>query len=238
MILILCNEADSSALWAAHALTRRGLSPVLLTGDDLAAVELWRHRVGAAAPDSEIRLSGGRQLRGNNTRGVLNRLTSVPWAWQRRVGGPDRDYAIQEMFAFYLSWLHALPGPKLNPPTPQGLCGNWRHPSAWAAMAARVGLPVQPFRQSSEDDPDSAWRCALPAATLHVVGAHVVGPVELARCYRDACLRLAKAAGSPLLGVSFLSDPGGWRMTDVSIMPDLMSGGEPLADALATELAS
>ena len=240
MILVLCHEADTSALWAADALKARKLAPMVLTGEDLAGVERWKHRVGAAAPDCEFSLSGGRRFVGRETRGVLNRLNCVPWAWQRRVGGPDRDYALQEMYAFYLSWLHALPGRKLNPPTPQGLCGNWRHPSVWAAMAARVGLPVQPFRQTSDDDPALPWRTtgASPTSTLHVIGAHVVGPATLVQSYREACLRLAAAAGAPLLGVDFSLDFAGvWRLTNVSIMPDLALGGEALADALAAELA-
>src|SRR5271165_822836 len=134
MILALCDQADVSALWAAEALRSRGMTVQVLTDADLAAVETWDHRVGRAGADCEICLAGGARLRGSDTRGVLNRLSHIPSAWVRRYGGPDREYAIQEMHAFYLSWLHALPGPVLNPPTPQGLCGNWRHISAWTAM--------------------------------------------------------------------------------------------------------
>jgi hypothetical protein len=239
MILVLCDENDVSALWAAEALRARGLSPTVLTGADLATAQTWQHRVGTGTVRCEILLSGGLVFRSQDVHAVLNRLRAVPWAWQRRIGGDDRDYAIQEMYAFYLSWLHGLPGPKLNPPTPQGLCGNPRHPSVWAALAARVGLPMQPFRQTSEDSPELHWRAPPSAATLHVVGARVVGPQSLVRSHRDACLRLSKAAGAPLLGVDFLPDPDGvWRMTGASIMPNLSGNGEELADALAEELAA
>ena len=151
-----------------------------------------------------------------------------------------RDYAIQEMYAFYLSWLYALPGRKLNPPTPQGLCGNPRHPSAWAALAARVGLPARSVRQTSEDAPDLFWRTQRPhaAVTLQVVGARIVGPASLVRSHAEACLLLSKAAGAPLLGVDFMPDSDGvWRMTGASIMPDLPGGGDELADALAEAFA-
>ncbi|MBU6498502.1 MAG: hypothetical protein KGQ40_08240, partial [Rhodospirillales bacterium] len=127
MILVLCDEADVSALWAADALRQRGLSPTVLTGLDLAWVRGWRHRVGAKGADILLRFDTG-QLDGRSVRGVLNRLSYLPRAWLARIGGPDRDYAMQEMLAFYLSWLHSLGGPKLNPPAPQGLCGNLRHP--------------------------------------------------------------------------------------------------------------
>ncbi|SFK05136.1 hypothetical protein [Methylocapsa palsarum] len=241
MILVLCDEADHSAFWAAEALRARGLSPLLLTGADFAAVTRWRHSVGAAGADCELHFKGGGRLRGKETGGVLNRLSFVPAAWRRSIGGPDCEYALQEMFAFYLSWLHALPGPKLNPPTPQGLGGNWRHPSAWAALASAAGLPVAPYRQTSEDDPAAPWRrqAGPAAATLHVVGSRVVGPGELVRSYKESCLRLARAAGATLLGVEFARDvDAAWRMTRASVTPDLAGGGADLADSLAEALTS
>lgn len=240
MILVLCDENDVSALWAAEALRARGLSPTVLTGADLAAAQRWEHRVGTKTAACEILLASGVVFRSRDVHAVLNRLPTVPWTWQRRIGGADRDYAIQEMYAFYLSWLHSLPGRKLNPPTPQGLCGNPRHPSVWAALAARVGLPTRPFRQTSEDDPEQRWQAALSsAATLHVVGARVVGLQSLVRSHKDACLRLSKAAGAPLLGVDFAPDrDGAWRMAGASVMPNLFCNGDEMGDALAEELAA
>jgi hypothetical protein len=214
--------------------------PAVLTGAHLAGAERWEHRVGRARAECQIWFRDGGQLRSRDVCGVLNRLSTVPWTWQRQVGGADRDYAIQEMYAFYLSWLHALAGQKLNPPTPQGLCGNPRHPSAWAALAARVGLAARPFRQTSEDEPDAIWRKAYSpgALTLYVVGTRVVGPPALLKIHREACLRLSRAADAPLLSVDFGQESeGDWRMTGVSIMPNLVRGGDELADALAAELA-
>jgi hypothetical protein len=238
VILVLCDEADVSALWAANALRTRGLSPMLLTGSVLASIERWEHRLGASGAQFELRLPSGVSLHSRETGGILNRLASVPCAWLRRVGGPDRDYALQEMQAFYLSWLHALPGPKLNPPTPQGLCGNFRHPSAWLALASKVGLPARPFRQSSNDEPALAWQTVPAPMTVYVVGARVVGPDAVVQPYGLACLRLAEAADATLLGVDFdRNDHGSWQMSGASVMPDLVGGGEELADALVEALA-
>ena len=58
MILVLCDENDVSALWAAEALRVRGLSPTVLTSADLAGVQSWRHRVGTGTVHCEISLSG------------------------------------------------------------------------------------------------------------------------------------------------------------------------------------
>src|SRR5262249_16139083 len=142
---------------------------------------------------------------------VLNRISFLPRAWLNRISGPDRAYGIQEMAAFYLSWLHTLPGPKLNPPTPQGLCGNIRHPSAWVKLAVASGLPGHAFRQSSEDDPAASWLIPRRSATstIYVVGKEVIGSAHLVRQHRPACLRLSEAAGSPLLGIDFAPDSAG-----------------------------
>lgn len=243
MILVLCEETDQSALWAAEALRRRGKTLAVVTGADLAMAERWEHTVGAAGADCELRLAGGVRLRGRDVAAVFNRLAFVPSAWQRRFGGPDRDYALVEMHAFYLSWLHALPGPKLNAPTPQGLCGNQRHPSAWTALAARAGLPVRPFRQTSDDDPLLIWQTAgSPSAnapaTLHVIGDRAIGPDVLVERHGAACRRLAQLAGVMLLGVDFApAADGSWQMTKASPLPDLISGGAALADALTAALS-
>ena len=237
MILVLCEETDLSAQWAARAFRRRGCPVTLLTGADLAGAIKWKHTIGQAGADCEIRLANGACLRGGDTRGVLNRLSSVPAFWLRRYGGADRDYATQEMHAFYLSWLHALPGPVLNPPTPQGLCGNWRHASAWTWLAVQAGLPACPFRRSSSDDLDAADKVAPAAAQLYVVDRRVVGPSFLVGPYEEACVRLAKSAGAPMIGINFAPEASGvWQMTGASILPDLIDGGQPLADAMTEAL--
>jgi hypothetical protein len=216
------------------------MSPTVLTSKDLASVRGWRHTIGAAGADITLRFDGG-VLRGGEVRGVLNRLSYLPPSWLTLFSLADRDYAGQEMHAFYLSWLHSLAAPKLNPPTPQGLCGNVRHPSAWASLAARAGLPVRRFRQSSDDDPEALWLTTpnLSARTVIAVGAEVIGPRDLVGPYRSACLRLAKSSGCPLLGIDFALDiDGAWRMTTASVTPELTRGGEALVDALATALAA
>ena len=240
MVLVICEDWDFAALWAADRLRSRGVAVDMLTGADLAAAERWEHRLGHAGVTFALTLAGGeRRVFSQAVRGVLNRLSFLPSAWLQRIGGPDRDYAIQEMHALYLSWLAALPGPVLNRPTPQGLCGNWRHPSFWAALAGRAGLPAR-YRQSSEDDPSEAWQpaAAPPEAIAFVVGERVIAPPALPTQLNEACRRLAHAAGAGLLGIDFMAAAAGeWRFTGASVMPDLVRGGEPLADALAEAFA-
>jgi hypothetical protein len=238
-VLVLCEDFDPAAAWAADRLRRRGLDANVVYGTDLAAAPQVEHRVGRAGATIEIMLACGRRLSSRTIGGVLNRLSFLPSAWLNRIGGPDRDYAVQEMYALYLSWLNSLPGPLLNPPAPQGLCGNWRHPSAWAALAGRAGLPVARYRQSSEDDPAALWpaAAAVAPATLFVVGERVVGQPAALEHLDEPCRRLALAANVRLLGIDFAPSANGWHFVGASVMPDLIRGGEPLADALAQALS-
>jgi hypothetical protein len=241
MVIVCCEDFDHAALWAANRLRERGIGIDVITGSDLAAAEHWDHRLGVAGAAITIRLRDGRCVTGGETRGVLNRLSYLPAAWLRRIGGADRDYALQEMYALYLSWLHALPGPVVNPPVPQGLCGNWRHPSMWMLLAGRAGLPAAAYRQTSDDDPTQTWqqRTTPAPATAFAVGRHVVAPPALPPALHGACLRLARSAGTPLLGIDFAPDARGyWQFIGASVMPDLICGGEALIEALAETLTA
>jgi len=129
----------------------------------------------------------------------------------------------------------------LNPPAPQGLCGNWRHPSVWVTLAGRAGLTTPIYRQSSDDDPDAFWKLAtVPApTTVFVVNEQVIVQAGMPEQLRDPCIRLARAAGARLLGIDFtLSTAGEWCFAGASVMPDLFRGGEPLIGALAEALVA
>jgi len=239
MLLVLCESSDISALWAADALRARGLLPTVLTGSELARARGWRHTIDQAGADFELQLESGITLRRGDIRGVLNRLSFLPGAWMQGIAGPDRDYALQEMLAFYLSWLHSLPPPMLNPPTPQGLCGNMRHPSAWLALGRGAGLPIRTLKQSCQDDPRMFWQDpqGVDDATVLVVGETVFGPDDLVDRHGAACVRLARDSACPVLGIRFQpAEDGDWRMSGAHLLPDLRQGGGTLADVLAREL--
>lgn len=240
MILVLCENFDAAALWAAARLQARGRETMVVTAPDLDAAVRWEHRVGrSGAASIEIELADGRRVSSREPAGVLNRLSFVPTARLDRTAGADRDYAVQEMNALFLSWLQALPGPVLNRPTPQGLGGNWRHPSAWALLAGQAGLAAAPYLQSCDSDPDAVWLAQRPSAavTAFAVGGRTVAPPGVPDSVREGCLRLARAAGEALIGVDLIEQPGGrWEVLGASPRPDLMLGGEPVVEALGEVL--
>jgi hypothetical protein len=173
-------------------------------------------------------------------RGVLNRLLGAPLDLVNRAQPADRDYALQELSSFYLSWLQALPGVVVNRPAPQGFCGRWRHTSEWAVLAQKAGLPAPAYRQSASDDPAQGFRALAPAGapleTAIVLFDKVFGP-SLPDETVAACRRFAALAEVEMLGISLFQAGGRvWKFASATPYPDLSAGGQPLLSHLASVL--
>jgi hypothetical protein len=160
---------------------------------------------------------------------AAHRLVAVPDRHLALAREADRDYARQELFAFFVSWLTSLPGRVVNRPTPQGLCGSWRHRSEWLALAAAAGLETVPFRMNG-DVPDGGFFAA--ARTVVVVEGEALG-AGLPSAVRAGCVRLAELAGATVLGVELAADG---RVTGATPLPDLRLGGERALGLLAAAL--
>jgi hypothetical protein len=231
MWLVLCDRNDVPALWAARGLAARGLEPLeLVTTDALAYALRWEHRVGAAGASIAVELADGRRIDGDGLRGVLNRVVALPEAHLHRAAPADLDYARQELSAFFLSWLAALPCPVVNAPTAQGLSGGWRHRSEWLALAARAGLPIAPFRMNGTTPAAVAW---ASARTVVVVGGEAVSP-EAPAPILAGCARLAGLVETAVLGVDF---DAAWRVEGATPQPDLRLGGDRALELLAAALS-
>lgn len=238
-VTVLCDAGDTSALWAIAALQERGIAVDVVTAAALAAATRWEHRIEGTEVRTSVALPDGRVLASDTQDAVLNRLSYVPTGRIDRVAGADRDYAVQELNALFLSWLSGLPGRVVNRPTPQGLGGNMRHPSAWRALGREAGLPVATWAQSQDDDPDRLWLPRDDVLTVHAVGPRIVAPDGFPAHIAAGCRALARRAGETLLGIDFAARADGstWELVGASPLPDLVRGGEALADALAALLA-
>lgn len=240
MWLVLCEDHDAAAHWAHRGLVARGLPTELVTSTGLGTATRWVHRLGphgANGGELEVSLADGREIRSGEVNGVLNRLLS---AWNPQIGharAGDREYAIQEIHAFHVSWLQSLPGPMLNRPHMGGLSGRWRYIPEWLGLGARAGLPTRP----SPLDPDQTppWLASREenVRTVITVGGQVLGAPSAGLV--DGCRKLARLSATPLLGTSFREDatPNRWHLVGATPHPDLRLGGEPLLDALAAALS-
>jgi hypothetical protein len=125
MWLVLCSATDHAAHWAYGELCRAGLWPVEIVAEDTLAMPLsFEHRLGERGVRTRLEVAGGLVIDSGTVEGVLNRVTSVPARHLQLASPAERDYAHVELNALWLSWLHALPVPVLNRPSPSGLCGD------------------------------------------------------------------------------------------------------------------
>jgi hypothetical protein len=149
---------------------------------------------------------------------------------------------LEELNAFWLSWLHALPGPMFNRPRSQGLGGEWRHESEWVWLASAAELPVPVYVQSDREQIEE-WRgeqrlrpANAAVKTVIVAAGQPCGasaPLDVV----DGCLRLAAMTDTALLGVDFIEgEAGPWTFAGATLTPDLTQGGDTLLDVLAWAL--
>lgn len=233
-ILVLCEEIDLDALWAWRELSALSQARLdLVTSGMLAHALTWSHSVSGHQASVEIGLADGRKIRSDAVSGVLNRLINAPDR-PTPPSAAESEYARQEWSAFFVSWLHALPGPMLNRPRPAGLSGAHRGIAEWTALAVQAGLPVKPCRLPVATSP--APLGGAPGRSW-VIGDTVLGLASFDLQLANACRRLATRADCRLLGIDFERDDRGvWRFAGATPFPHLREGGPPLLRALATAL--
>lgn len=240
-VLALCEAHDQPALWAAAGLEQR-VGPVdVITSPMFAAASTWEHRIRGDVAEFEITLADGRRISSASPKPVLNRLTLLPSYPFTGADRGDRDYALQEFHALFLSWLSSHPGPMLNRPSPQFLAGHWRHPSAWAVLAAKAGLVAPAYRHADNGHPPGSSPPSIPdggaSETVFVIDGEVVAGPAVPVDALDGCRRLAQLTGDGLVGITLMPVGGGtWEFLTATPLPDLAIGGERLLDVLAAAL--
>ena len=237
MWLVLCHANDRHALWAYEQLVAHGLAPVeLITAEVLACALRCKHRLNTNTDLVNILLPDGRRIDNSKVRGTLNRIHYPALQHLSVATESERDYAAQEIQAFYLGWLHALPQPLLNSPSPQGLSGQWRFPTEWNMLASRAGLATHPIHISSRDSevgnttPEVSPQPHQSHRTIFYVAGDIVGslvPAETA----SACRRLGRMSGAELLGMEFAVEDH-WIFLNASASPNLSMGGRPLIESI------
>jgi len=243
MWLLLTESNDPCAAWLLAGLARRAPGGVeWVTADQLGQARRWEHRVGRSETLSRVELADGRWIDSRAVTATINRLLRLPVALPRRVRGLDQPYAAQEWGALIVSWLAAFAGPMLNPPSPLGLSGAFRHPIEWEALAAQAGFLVPETCHSSEADPRQLGRTSgsrlSKSIPVLVSGLRVQAPggQALGEDTVRAARLLAALAGAPLLGLQLAPVRDRWQFVSATSWPDLRVGGESLLAALARTL--
>jgi hypothetical protein len=244
--LVVAAEWDEAAKWAAERLPSAGLVPLELVTDADLTGAVWSHRVETECPVTSVKLADGRVIDSSIVRGTLNRLIQAPQGAVAALSFDDRDYAYHEFSALFLSWLHSLTGPVLNPASPRGLSGAWRSPAEWASLAVDSGLAASPVSVDPGEmmlsgfEGFRAWPPYAPIAEDAIVaGSAVFARGSLEPHAIEACRKLAAISQTPLLGLAFrcVSCSDVPEVVAITPFPDLRSGGEELIEAIAEALS-
>ena len=234
MWLILQHEHDEAAKWAARELADQGCGPVLrLTDAELGSARRWEHRLEGTHTSIRCELADGRYFDGSKVDAVLNRLLFVSPVVTGNLRSVDRPYAMQEWNAFFLSWLSCLTCPVLNPPSPLGLSGAFRHPLEWRSLAFQAGFDAPGPAFVSRNNGAQHSKAGLDSLQVLLVGTNVISLQPLPPEVKKASIRLGALARTPLLGLRLRTTPNGaWEFLECSTTPDLRTGGENFIRAL------
>lgn len=179
---------------------------LLMTAADLSSGG-WSYRPGAGG-DSSLRV-GGVDWTVAELGGVVTRLPWITEAELPHIHAEDQAYVAAEMNALLVAWLDELPCPVLNRPSPACLSGPAWRPEHWLRLALRLGLPADSGPRIGTAEP----------ASIHVIGAEVVGAADAAQA--DGCRRLAAAAGLEYLRVGWVGEGAEARWVSADPLPDL-----------------
>src|SRR5690242_10305966 len=106
MHAVFCHAADEEAIWLYHRMKRRDPSLRLINADALSYSLRWNYRLTTRRSAFDVLLCDKTRLDIRGLQGVVNRVCRLDLTlWQR--GGDETDYAyvLQEMYAFFTSWL-------------------------------------------------------------------------------------------------------------------------------------
>lgn len=216
MLVVLASRFDQASArlaerWAAHGAR-------LMTPDDLSKPG-WRDLHASPSPGDATAIVSGERVRVGDIQGVLVRLPAVSVEELGHIVADDREYVAAEMTAFLASWLSRLRCPVLNRPTPLCLCGPFWRVEKWLHSAARLRVPVAPYRRHSSGAASLASTVSRQTTlqTAVVVGDRCLG-IDDPSISRNALL-IARSAGTGFLQLDFR----GSQLVGVSIWPSLDS---------------
>lgn len=246
MWLILTEPFDPSGAWLSDGLSARsGQLFSHFTSLDIGGDARCERGGETGREWFRLHTRDGAIIDSRTVRGVVNLLFSMPPGLATRMNPADRTAAIRNFAAPFMRWLHHCPGPVLNRPNAQGICGDIRLPAEWVSAAESAGLPClaseTPWSHSSwfgrpEDTRD------LPPMQRVLVAGDTVLPLAargaaLPAHIAAACRRLSVATHAPLLGIDLIPLPGDrWCFVAAHRRPDLQPGGQQAIEAVARAL--
>src|SRR5262245_38640320 len=103
MLLLLQNTGDKSAGWLQQQLLIRGITPVIVTVDEILTSKNFTLKLVDGQYTSRIELQNGTEIDSCNVQAVINRVNALPALFKTTFKKEDADYVYQEWQAILLS---------------------------------------------------------------------------------------------------------------------------------------
>jgi hypothetical protein len=209
--LLLLARTDDPAIrtlrqQAPHRLAHASIADLSRAG--------WRYESGR--PERASACAGGRLVPVERIAAVVCRIAVVTPSDLPHVHRDDRAYVAAEITAFLRAWLAQFTGVRFNEPCWASLAGPGWHALQWTWFVAGIGVPVMVPSPPS----GGSGRSERETATATVVRGEVFGPIDPTLI--DYSLRIARAAKSELLAVTFVRDRE-WQFLSADPCPELDS---------------
>jgi len=219
LALIVAEPGDRTADAVATTLARpaAALQPMQLTPADLACGR-WHHHVSAAGRPETAFCGNAGVWRDDEIGVAWYRAASMYAPAFAGASTQDQVYAVTELTALVVSWLHGLRDRAVNQPSGANAIGPPWTAARWLDEARRAGLRVAPGLAVTSARMASGWRgspydAKMPwrtadriDASLLVAGNRVVG--DATESNRRAMLGLARRAGCRFLRFNMTTTDG------------------------------
>ncbi len=206
MFFLFCSKYDQEAIWLHNQVISGNRIPAsILFSEDLYDTSDWTLRLNDNQCHASVTLPDGTHIDNSQVKLFLNRVQSLTHPFWNRLDKIEKEYFHQEWNSFLTGWLKAFEPALVNPVAPGMLAGYDAWPLRWRVLAAKAGLAVKPMHLDSETDlvsllSQSENKDSLVSALVYK--NKLYAPAELGR-FAEACLRLSKTVGCPLLEVVF-----------------------------------
>lgn len=149
--LIFARTDDETAIRVYSRIRERidSTSVRFISDDELSHALHWSHRVDSGGVETDILLASGQEIRSSSIGLVFNRLIYPSLDYFSGSSEQTINYAHQEMYALWLSWLKSLSCPVVNPPTVYGISCQNRSLAEWLYLAGQAGFPTDTYRFTS-----------------------------------------------------------------------------------------
>lgn len=235
MLLIICHYDDVACHWLYAQLKAINYPVVIVSAEMLPFLRKWEQHIAGDNHSVIMELYDKTFFDNNNIDLVINRVQYIPVEHWRSAGIAEKEYAAQEMSAFYTSWLYGLGARIYNPPKGLGLSGIYYSQTEWMVLALKAGFDINAQILSSSftaGKSDINHDANLPLYSALIFDEAIFTQYNYPDILRAPALQLRQLAELPLFEYRFqVSEKGKVIFISANSFPDFSAYGKAFANS-------